>query len=188
MYDGNIDLWGEIEGDILEEYKDSEKWQACLSAVIEKLSDVDKSAYDFALLMDFKDIIRSDNPPTGARLDLCCSFVNIERYIGESDEDLFIRFLDRTSNYTGGTPENAIEKASTLSGDSDPIYFDEAPAVYFVYTPGGIQLSRSQAKRLGALGTLGLPGAQIEDGNGDYLVDANGKRILGVALDATAGT
>lgn len=153
---------------ILEQYKDSEKWQAMLKAVIDQMQIAEDAAAEFMTILDFKSEV-----PTGDRLDFIAGLVNVTRFAGESDEFFYTRFLTSLSVRNAGTPDNVIYNAALLSGDPQPLYMDEAPATFLVYDGprfdenmewgggGRIQLSRAQVKKMAPAGVLGLPGAAI---------------------------
>ena len=178
---------------ILEQYKESGRWQACLEAVVRKLQAVEDSAFSISKAIDFK-----TETPTGAKLDWVAGLINVKRFSGESDEAFFLRFESMCGANTAGTPNNVIYNAAILSGDPKPQYFDEATATFFVYTgarpvepnsetweEGGRQLSRAQVRKMAPAGVLGLPGAAILDAQGNYITDAAGRLILAVADDST---
>lgn len=182
---------------ILEQYKESGKWQACLEAVVRKLQAVEDSAFSISKAIDFK-----TETPTGAKLDWVAGLINVKRFSGESDEAFFLRFESMCGANTAGTPNNVIYNAAILSGDPRPQYFDEADCTFFVYTghrpiigtdeweQGGRQLSRSQVKKLAPAGVLGLPAAAIRlDGGkllGTYADNDNERKLIVVpASDRT---
>lgn len=113
---------------ILEQYKESGRWQACLEAVVSKLQAVEDSAFNISKAIDFK-----TETPTGAKLDWVAGLINVKRFSGESDEAFFLRFVSMCGANTAGTPNNVIYNAAILSGDTAPQYMDEAPATFFVY-------------------------------------------------------
>jgi hypothetical protein len=174
---------------ILEQYKDSEKWQSMLKAVIDQMQIAEDAAAEFMTILDFKSEV-----PTGDRLDFIAGLVNVTRFAGESDELFYTRFLTSLSVRNAGTPDNVIYNAAILSGDNAPQYMDEAPATFFVYDgprhdgeggweQGGHQLSRAQVRKLAPAGVLGLPGAAIRTCSGKLLANLDGKLILAVARD-----
>lgn len=178
---------------ILEQYKDSEKWQAMLKAVIDQMQIAEDAAAEFMTVLDFQNEV-----PTGDRLDFIAGLVNVTRMAGESDELFYTRFLTSLGNRSAGTPDFVINTTKFLSLDPNPQYFDEAPATFFVYTgprpvepgsetweDGGRQLSRAQVRKMAPAGVLGLPGAALLDANGNYITDAQGRLILAVADDST---
>lgn len=176
---------------ILEQYKESGRWQACLEAVVRKLQAVEDSAYSISKAIDFK-----TETPTGAKLDWVAGLINVKRFSGESDEAFFLRFESMCGANTAGTPNKVIYNAAILSGDPKPQYMDEAPATFFVYDgprpdgeggweQGGHQLSRAQVRKLAPAGVLGLPGAAIQFADGSLMGDANGKLMLMVADDSS---
>lgn len=182
---------------ILEQYKESGRWQACLEAVVRKLQAVEDSAFSISKSIDFK-----TETPTGAKLDWVAGLINVKRFSGESDEAFFLRFESMCGANTAGTPNNVIYNAAILSGDPRPQYFDEATATFFVYTGhrpiigtdewerGGRQLSRSQVRKMAPAGVLGLPAAAIRlDGGkllGTYADNDNERKLIVVpASDRT---
>lgn len=178
---------------ILEQYKDSEKWQAILKAVIDQMQIAEDAAAEFMTILDFKSEV-----PTGGRLDFIAGLVNVTRMAGETDELFYTRFITSLGNRRAGTPDFVINSTKFLSLDSHPQYMDEAPATFFVYTgarpvepnsetweEGGRQLSHAQVRKMAPAGVLGLPGAAILDAEGNYITDAAGRLILAVADDST---
>lgn len=186
---------------ILEQYKESGRWQACLEAVVRKLQAVEDSAFIISKAIDFK-----TETPTGAKLYWVAGLINVKRFSGESDEAFFLRFESMCGANTAGTPDNVIYNAAILSGDPHPQYMDEAPATFFVYDgprpdgeggwkQGGHQLSRAQVRKLAPAGVLGLPGAALnvaEDDDEDLLLlaidpedELGGKLLIFAADDST---
>jgi len=185
---------------ILEQYKESGRWQACLEAVVRKLQVVEDSAFSISKAIDFK-----TETPTGEKLDWVAGLINVKRFSGESDEAFFQRFESMCGANTAGTPDNVIYNAALLSGDTAPQYMDEAPATFFVYDgprpdgeggweQGGHQLSRAQVRKLAPAGVLGLPGAALNvvDQNEEPLLlvldpedEWGGKLLIFVADDST---
>lgn len=164
---------------VLEQYKYAVRWNACLKAVIDKLQAVENGA--FALQEYFRiPPAYSVDAITADRLEYLASVKNVFRQPGETDQDLFNRFLRSCNIRDEGTPENVIRNASLLSGDPSPSYLEEAPATFFEYTPDGRQLEKEEVGKLAPAGVLGLVGAAIDVG-GTLLVDAEGRLILMVA-------
>lgn len=181
---------------ILEQYKESGRWQACLEAVVRKLQKVEDTAFSISKAIDFK-----SETPTGEKLDWLAGLINVKRLSGESDQSFFLRFVSMCGANTAGTPDNVIYNAAILSGDPSPQYMDEAPATFFVYmgprkdasqteapytaSGGGHQLTRAQVRKLATAGVLGLPGAAIQFADGSLMGDAEGRIMLMVADDST---
>lgn len=188
MYEEPItDHWSVTVSDsIIEQYKDSTNWKACLKAVIDKISLLETSAWNLATVMDFNQTIKVDSP-SGNRLDFVCSLVNLERNTEETDDSLFERFSIRIQSDAAGTGDFIITLVKRKSSDPTPVIFDEIDCVYFVYTPNGRQLTRAYVKSNSPTGVLGLPGAALKTGDGKFIVDAQGKRILAVADDSNIG-
>lgn len=181
---------------ILEQYKESGRWQACLEAVVRKLQKVEDTAFSISKAIDFK-----TETPTGEKLDWLAGLINVKRLSGESDQSFFLRFVSMCGANTAGTPNNVIYNAALLSGDTAPQYMDEAPATFFVYTGprkdssqteapytasgGGHQMTRAQVRKLAPAGVLGIPGAAIRFADGSLMGDAEGRIMLMVADDST---
>lgn len=184
---------------ILEQYKESGRWQACLEAVVKNLQVVEDSAFSISKVIDFK-----TETPTGAKLDWVAGLINVKRLSGESDQAFFLRFVSMCGANTAGTPDNVIYNTALLSGDTAPQYMDEAPATFFVYDgpiyehrgdgddvlvkPAATrQLLRREVKKLAPCGALGLPGAAIQLYDGTLLCTDDYEKLLIVAADdATA--
>lgn len=181
---------------ILEQYKDSEKWQSFLKAVIDELQIGEDAANELSTMLDFR-----SETPTGFKLDWMAGLVNVTRMSGESDTSLFTRFVLSLGNRNSGTPDFVIMSAAILSGDSEPQYMDEAPATFLVYdgpayrtvngvkqwTQGGHQLTRMQVRKTAPAGVLGLPCCAIglDDGTvlGTYEENEEDRQIILVAAD-----
>lgn len=181
---------------ILEQYKDSEKWQSFLKAVIDELQIGEDAANELSTMLDFR-----SETPTGYKLDWMAGLVNVTRMSGESDTSLFTRFVLSLGNRNSGTPDYVIMSAAILSGDSEPKYMDEAPATFLVYdgpayrtvngvktwTQGGHQLTRMQVRKTAPAGVLGLPCCAIglDDGTvlGTYAENDEDRQIILVAAD-----
>lgn len=184
---------------ILEQYKESGRWQACLEAVVSKLQAVEDSAFSISKAIDFK-----TETPTGAKLDWVAGLINVKRLSGESDQAFFLRFVSMCGANTAGTPDNVIYNTALLSGDTAPQYMDDAPATFMVYNgpvyehrgegddvlvkPAATrQLLRREVKKLAPCGALGLPGAAIQLYDGTLLCTDDYEKLLVVAADdATA--
>lgn len=168
---GKIDsLWDKVVVPrILEQYKYAENWKFCLKCVIDGLQKVENGS--FAIARYFR-VPTSFDEMSSENLEYVASLVNVFRKEGESDQQLFERFVLRISSTNSGTPDYVIFNAVKMSGDSDPVYFEESPATFFVYTPKGRQLSRRQVKSASPAGVLGAPAASI--------VFADGKRMVGI--------
>lgn len=114
---------------ILEQYRESEKWQALLKSVVDEFQIGEDAVDEFTRLLDFK-----SEMPTGEQLDWLAGLVNVKRSPGESDNSLFSRFTMMLGKKDAGTPDAVIRSAAQLSGDTAPQYMDEAPATFIVYT------------------------------------------------------
>lgn len=177
------DHWTEtVSGYILEQYKDASNWKAILKSVIDKYSEIEGEIWKLAPILDFKCRVKGERP-TGALLDFIAGIMNVEREVGESDADFYARFVSDIESDNAGTPDNVIYNASILSGDTAPHYMDEAPATFFVYTPGGRQLKKKEVQKMAPCGALGLPGAAIQFADGSVMGDYDGRKILAVADD-----
>lgn len=171
-----------VEPSILEQYRSSPNWKGVLKSVIEKLQVVENDSWEIANVLDFS------TPPTGNKLDYIAGLKNLKRDPGEGDSIFYQRFLEKVSQNKAGTPDFVISVVKRLSGDNNPEYLEEVPAVFFVYTPHGRQLSRAQVRQMAPAGVLGLPGAAIKFLDGTFMGDVDdGKKFLAVADDADIG-
>ena len=186
------DHWQEtVVPSILEQYKDSAKWQSLLKSVIDQMQIGENAAIELSQMLDL-----SGDAPTGYKLDWLAGLVNVKRMAGESDADFFDRFMSSLGNSKAGTPDEVIRTTRLLSGDTRPRYMDEAPATFMIYTGprpdgdggwehGGRQLMRQQVKKMAPAGVLGLPGAALRLADGSLLGTTDKKLILAVAPDTT---
>ena len=186
-----VSHWDEtVVVSILEQYRDSEKWQGVLKGVIDRMQVGEDAANELVTMLDFVTAM-----PTGYHLDWLAGLKNVKRLPGESDASLYTRFVDSLGRRNAGTPDAIIRGAAVLSGDPKPQYMDEADATFFVYTGprpdgngsadgGGHQLLRRQVKKLAPAGVLGLPGAAIQFCDGSLMGDQDGKLMMMVADDA----
>lgn len=186
-----VSHWDEtVVVSILEQYRDSEKWQGVLKGVIDRMQVGEDAANELVTMLDFVTAM-----PTGYHLDWLAGLKNVKRLPGESDASLYTRFVDSLGRRNAGTPDAIIRGAAVLSGDPKPQYMDEADATFIVYTGprpdgngtadgGGHQLLRRQVKKLAPAGVLGLPGAAIQFCDGSLMGDQDGKLMMMVADDA----
>lgn len=199
--------WNEnVVPSILEQYKDSEKWQALLKSAIDGFQVGEDAVDEFTRLLDFK-----SEMPTSGQLDWLAGLVNVRRMPGEVDTSLFTRFIMILGKKDAGTPNAVIRSAAILSGDTAPQYMDEADCTFIVYDgpvyehrgenddvlikePGVKQLTHAQVRKLAPCGVLGLPGAalNVADDNEDTLLlvldyedEWGGKLLICVADDST---
>lgn len=186
-----VSHWDEtVVVSILEQYRDSEKWQGVLKGVIDRMQVGEDAANELVTMLDFVTAM-----PTGYHLDWLAGLKNVKRLPGESDASLYTRFVDSLGRRNAGTPDAIIRGAAVLSGDPKPQYMDEADATFIIYTgprpdgnggweEGGHQLLRRQVKKLAPAGVLGLPGAAIQFCDGSLMGDQDGKLMMMVADDA----
>lgn len=189
-----VSHWDEtVVVSILEQYRDSEKWQGVLKGVIDRMQVGEDAANELVTMLDFVTAM-----PTGYHLDWLAGLKNVKRLPGESDASLYTRFVDSLGRRNAGTPDAIIRGAAVLSGDPKPQYMDEADATFMIYTgprpdgnggweQGGHQLYRREVQKLAPTGVLGLSGAAIQFADGSLMGDANGKLILAVSDDSTVG-
>lgn len=185
------DLWATVKDLLLEQYRRDNtanvsgtlpddtvnRFQGLLKTLVDGLlQPLDDAALD---LQGMADIGRA----TGWLLDALGKIAGLIREPGESDASFRSRIVEVLGSNDSGTPDRILKIAKTLSGDAFPQLLEEVAATYFVYTPNGMQLSRSQVKSVSPAGVLGLPGAAVKTGDGTLLADANGKLILMVADD-----
>lgn len=185
------DLWATVKDLLLEQYRRDNtanvsgtlpddtvnRFQGLLKTLVDGLlQPLDDAALD---LQGMADIGRAN----GGLLDALGKIAGLIREPGESDASFRSRIVEVLGSNDAGTPDRILKIAKTLSGDAFPQLLEEVAATYFVYTPNGMQMSRSQVKSVSPAGVLGLPGAAVKTGDGTLLADANGKLILMVADD-----
>lgn len=180
-YTGKIDLFATAWELALEQYKDSPKLKALTKALIDNGQPFEDAAWRFARWADIGEA-------EGAWLDVLGSIRNLPRNPGESDGEYRDRLREKLKIDNAGTPDHAISVARDISGDAAPQYMEEAPATFFIYTPGGSQLSRKRARVLSPAGVLGLPGAAITLADGGFLATADGRKLLAAAQDKDLDT
>lgn len=187
----NKNLWATIKELILEEYRRDNtanisgtlpegtvnRFQGLLKTLVDALvQPLDDAAVSLQNLADI-------GSAEGNMLDVLGLLAGLIREPGESDSSFRIRIMEAFGKNDAGTPDRILKIARSLSGDSNPQLLEEVAATFFIYTPNGSQLSRSQVKAVSPAGVLGLPGAAVLTGDGSLLADANGKLILMVAED-----
>lgn len=180
MADRIADLWESVKGLLVSQYAESPNLQKLIESCVNAFQQPEEV---FSRLSDAFDLERA----TGGWLDLIGRIRNVRRASGESDDDFRARLSASFGIDTAGTPDNVTTSASRLSGDPSPAYIDECPATFFVYTPGGVQLSRGTVRSLAPAGVLGLPGARIETAGGLPIATADGTIVLAAARDEEKG-
>lgn len=169
------DHWAESVADyILEQYKYAENWKSLLKSVIDKFSYVESQLWILAPVLDFRCRVK-DVAPSGNLLDFLAGIVGVERLPDEDDADFYNRFKVNAGVINAGTADYVINNVSLLSGDNDPVYFEESDEVFFVYTPNGRQLFRSEVKKLAPAGYVGAPAARLMTATGKRIVNGRGK-------------
>lgn len=170
-------LWNSVKELVLEQYKGSPKYIATIKAI------VDETAQPLEDLADVLKNMLNVDVAEGGWLDIVGRLVGITRNTDESDEDFRKRIKAAAVENSAGTPDFVINVAKELSGDEQPQYMDEVAATFFVYTPDGRQLTRSEVDKTAPAGVLGLPGAAIQFADGTFMGDADDKIFLAVADD-----
>lgn len=174
------DIWAEDAVPLLlEQYKDAKKFEAVLKSICDYMTQIDDAAFKVSGIFG----IDSEN----VDLDAIGKIFNIPRVPGESDVEYRARIKATLVGHNAGTAANVISTARTITGDKAPQFIDEATATFFIYTPDGSQMKRSQVQKTAPAGVLGLPGAAIETGNG-ALIHLAGRpevRIICAAQDVT---
>lgn len=190
-----IDLWNEVvRPSILEQYRGktltdeqvaewgcSNRWQACLKSIVDKVQNLDDAACKLPTFLDFSTM------PAGKQLDWIAGLTNKIRKDGESDEDLFSRFIAGLGRGKVGSVPILIESVKRLSKDNDPGYFEESDATFFETSFRGDQLSRAQVALFSPAGVLGLPAAMMCDGGLNPMATYDGTLMCCVARDENIG-
>lgn len=170
-------LWNSVKELVLEQYKGSPNYIATIKAI------VDETAQPLEDLADALKNMLDVDVAEGGWIDIVGRLVGITRNTDESDEDFRKRIKAAAVENSAGTPDFVINVAKELSGDEHPQYMDEVAATFFVYTPDGRQLTRSEVDKTAPAGVLGLPGAAIQFADGTFMGDADDKIFLAVADD-----
>lgn len=170
------ELWQHLEHLVITQYRESPNLLSLVSKVVNQFQEIEDTVFRFAHFANIDEA-------TGEWLDLIGKLRDIRRNPGENDESYKNRLRISFKRNSAGTPNNVIANARDISGDPSPQYLDEVDAVFFVYTPEGVQLRRKLVNSLAPAGILGLPGAGIDVGDDCLLADAQGKVILMVAED-----
>lgn len=176
-----LDLWQSVKGLVVGQYGDSPMLRKLLETCVSAFQGVEDATAEFK---DGFDI----STATGAWLDVVARLVGVTRSTGETDDSLRERALIASKQDTAGTPDYVIANARDISGDAAPQYMEEAPATFFIYTPGGSQLPRRRVRGLSPAGVLGLPGAAIALADGSFVATADGRTLLAAAQDKDMGT
>lgn len=175
-------LWNEVKELLLEQYRNSVNFVSMLKAIIEEtVQPIDDSAVGLRDILDLESA-------SGEWLDVLGKLVSLKRNEGESDESFRERIITHAKINSAGTPDYAIEIAKKLSGDEELHYLEEYPGVFFVWTPEGKQLYRSQVQNTAPAGVLGVPGAAIKLADGSLLGTTDEKVLLTVADDDNIGS
>ncbi|MCQ2182956.1 MAG: hypothetical protein MJY89_06085 [Bacteroidales bacterium] len=186
-----------VEPSILDQYRDSDRWKGVLESVIKQIQTVEDDAFELSTILRFDD---EAERPKGYKLDWFGSLVNVERIVGESDDEYFVRIKTTIVSDNAGTPDCIINLAGELSNSEyvvdgqtgikvykSIVFFEETAAVFFIYTPKGSQLLRRQVKNMSPAGVLGVPAAAMTDGEGNLIRDYDGNIMVAVAQDAAIG-
>jgi len=157
--------WDAVKEDIISQYWDAAKWQACLKAVIDKYDMIENEAWDLAGATDFMGLL--SDVPTGLRLDFVGGLVGLERLASESDEDYYAQILEYLDIKRSGTIEGILNSAKAITGDSSPVLVEENfgfpfPASSVVVTLSERQLTRSEANRIKPAGSRLFVGGFIK--------------------------
>lgn len=148
--------WEAVKEDIISQYWDAAKWQACLKAVIDKYDMIENEAWDLAGATDFMGLL--SDVPTGLRLDFVGGLVGLERLASESDDDYYAQILEYLAIKRSGTIEGILNSAKAITGDESPVLVEENFGFPFsasgvVVTLSERQLTRSDAKRIKPAGS-----------------------------------
>lgn len=187
----NRNIWAVVKELILEEYRRDNtanisgrlpegavnRFQGLLKTLIDELvQPLDDAAVSLQNIAGL-------GTAGGNVLDFLGRIVGLNREPGESDSSFRARIVEALGTNDAGTPDRIIKIARSLSRDPEPNLLEEMPATFFIYTPNGFQLSRSQVKQMSPAGVLGLPGASIrqDDGSHSVLADTEGNIMLMVA-------
>ena len=177
--------WDEAKEDIISQYWDAAKWQACLKAVIDKYDMIEDEAWDLAGVTDFRGLL--SDIPTGLRLDFVGGIVGLERLSSETDTDYYARILEYLDMKRSGTIEGILTTAESITGDTAPILTEENFGFPFsassvLLTLSERQLTRSEAKRIKPAGSRLFIGGLIKSVSGTSIFStSSGEKIMAVS-------
>ena len=157
--------WDAVKEDIISQYWNAAKWQACLKAVIDKYDMIESEALDLAGVTDFRGLL--SDIPTGLRLDFVGGIVGLERISGETDADYYARILEYLDLKRSGTIEGILTTAKSITGDAAPILTEENFGFPFsassvLLTLSERQITRSEANRIKPAGSRLFVGGLIK--------------------------
>ena len=157
--------WDAVKEDIISQYWNAAKWQACLKAVIDKYDMIESEALDLAGVTDFRGLL--SDIPTGLRLDFVGGIVGLERISGETDADYYARILEYLDLKRSGTIEGILTTAKSITGDAAPILTEENFGFPFsassvLLTLSERQITRSEANRIKPAGSRLFVGGFIK--------------------------
>lgn len=176
--------WDAVKEDIISQYWNAAKWQACLKAVIDKYDMIESEAWDLAGVTDFRGLL--SDIPTGLRLDFVGGIVGLERISGETDADYYARILEYVDIKRSATIEGILTTAKSITGDAAPILTEENFGFPFsassvLLTLSERQLTRSEANRIKPAGSRLFIGGLIKSVSGtNFLSTVSGKKIMAV--------
>lgn len=176
--------WDAVKEDIISQYWNAAKWQACLKAVIDKYDMIESEAWDLAGVTDFRGLL--SDIPTGLRLDFVGGIVGLERISGETDADYYARILEYVDIKRSATIEGILTTAKSITGDTAPILTEENPGFPFsassvLLTLSERQLTRSEANRIKPAGSRLFVGGLIKSVSGtNFISTVSGKKIMAV--------
>lgn len=167
------DIWASVESLILSQYEESINLKSLIRSFVRSLQTLEDSSYR---ILDFADIEKAD----GQWLDIIGRIKNISRKNSETDSDFKERLVAEFEEHRAGSARYIIEKVSEFTGDNSPVFFDEMPATFVVYTPNGHEMERVKLQKMAPAGVLALVGRALKTPDGKFIVTPDGKKILDV--------
>jgi hypothetical protein len=162
---------------LLEQYRDSVRFQECLKAVVDLGDEVETLFLSALWSLDFTD--RSGQGlPTGTRLDRIGAVAEVTRVFGEPDIDYWSRIVAEVSADCSGTPEAIMDRVRYLTG-GQATYDPEFPAGFVVLPINPLRpLTQQQLDQASPSGVQGVVGCYLVDAYEDNIVMALGEPIL----------
>ena len=167
---------------IICQYWSATNWKACLKAVMDQLDGVENTAWDLAYVTDFMGLVV--DIPVGLRLDFVGGLIGLDRDLGETDNEYYLRLLDYINLADSGTIEGILRRAKAITGDQLPLYVEENHGVPFcasgvLFTQSERQVTRAEANKIKAAGTRLFIGGLIKFSESDvFLKTPEGQAIL----------
>lgn len=169
--------WTKAQALLIEQYRNSANFQACLKAVFDQYDHVENLLFTVLSMADLRNRLL-EGAPTGLRLDRIGALAAIDRIAGETDDAYWFRIIAELGNGSAGTPEGILRKARQYT-EGAVTYTPEYPAGYWLLaTDRHRNLTQEFVDQISPAGVQGMVGCCLCDVEGDLIVTATGDAIL----------